>query len=77
MRTDEVKINAKGLSSPGPRMMVESAVAKEKIEWIRVIVSAGPAVQELTQYFESLGASYIEVDELGDECHVIANLNPA
>ena len=76
MRTDEIKINAKGLSSPGPKLMVESAVATSKIKWIRVIVSAGPAVKELTEYFESLGASHIEVDELGDECHVIANLTP-
>jgi hypothetical protein len=76
MRTDEVTINAKGLSSPGPKMMVESAVATRKIKWIRVIVSAGPVVKELTEYFESLSASHIEVDELGDECHVIANLTP-
>ena len=74
MRKGEVKINAKGLSSPGPRLMVERAIGMESIEWIRVIVSPGSVVEDIKGYLASIGATDIEVDDLVDECHVIARL---
>jgi len=75
MGKNEVTVNAKGLSSSGPRMMVERAIAREEIEWIRVIVSPGPVVDDLKEYLAGIGATDIEVDDLGDERHVIARLS--
>jgi len=74
MREGEFKINAKGLSLRGPRMMVESELSKEKCRWLRVIVSDLGAVDDLREYFTSMGAADIEVDRVGEDYHVVVEL---
>jgi len=74
MRDDEIKINAKGLSNPGPKMMVESALAEDKRRWVRVIVSDMSVVDELNAYFKKMGASQIDVDRFGAEYHLVVDL---
>lgn len=74
MRDDELQINAKDLSNPGPRIMVESALTRERRRWIRVIVSGDSSIPDLKEYFTSLGALRIEVDQLGADYHVIVDL---
>ena len=65
---------ARGLSSPGPRMMVESLLAKERPRLIRVVVSSRDAADDLSKYFEQMGAE-IRVDSVGEEFHILANLD--
>jgi TusA-related sulfurtransferase len=69
----EIKINARGLSNPGPRMMVETALAEGEYEAVRVVVSSVEAMEDLRGYFESLGAS-IETDHIGDDYHIFVDL---
>ncbi|UCG51283.1 MAG: hypothetical protein JSW58_13970 [Candidatus Latescibacterota bacterium] len=73
MRRNEVKINAKGLSNPGPRMMVESVLAEQECKTLRVVVTSEEAVKDLEEYFDTLGAT-IEVDQIGEEIHMLVDL---
>jgi len=76
MSTDkEIKINARGLSSPGPRLMVETALKKGQFEKLRVVVSNQSAATDLENYLESLKA-LVEIDVIGEEFHILAEFNP-
>ena len=70
-RDKAFRINARGLSNPGPRMMVEAALADAKYESVRVVVSTKEALEDLRSYFESKDAS-IETDQIGDDYHLFA-----
>ncbi|MDH3217789.1 MAG: sulfurtransferase TusA family protein [Candidatus Krumholzibacteria bacterium] len=75
MRQDrEIKINARGLSNPGPRLMVKSALAEQKCKRVRVVVSNVEAVEDLREYFSSLGAS-VETDHIGADYHIFVELS--
>ncbi len=67
-----IKINARGLSNPGPRMMVETALEKGPCEMMRVVVSSTEAAADLKAFFEEKKAK-IEVDEIGDEFHILVD----
>ena len=67
---NELKINARGLDNPGPRMLVETALARGKPAALRVIVSHQEAVDDLRKLFEKHKAT-AEVDQIGDEFHVL------
>jgi TusA-related sulfurtransferase len=75
-RDNEIKINARGLSNPGPRMMVETALAKRSISSLRVVVSSKESVDELMAYFETLQAEVV-VDHIGNDYHLLVNLPSA
>jgi TusA-related sulfurtransferase len=68
----EIRINARGLSAPGPRLMVESALGgTERPELIRVVVSSQAAADDLREFLSGDGAS-VEIDVVGSEFHVLA-----
>lgn len=70
----ELKINARGLSAPGPRLMVESALAEgTSTRFLRVVVSTVDAVDDLKQYFAQRAAN-VKVDHVGEEFHVMVEL---
>jgi len=74
MTTDkDIKINARGLSNPGPRMMVESAISQREFKTMRVVVSNKDALKDLQSYFSSIGATF-EADQIGDDYHILVDL---
>jgi TusA-related sulfurtransferase len=73
MADNELKINARGLSNPGPRMMVKSVIEGQDCKRLRVVVDSTEAVKNLEEYFESIGATS-EIDEIGDEFHIMVSL---
>lgn len=68
----EIKINARGLANPGPRMMVDSTLAERDCDTMRVVVSSAEALEDLRTYFESIGTS-IETDHIGDDYHIFVD----
>ena len=70
----QMKINARGLPSPGPRMMVKRALADNECQTLRVVVSYAEAVEDLKEYFKSLHVT-AEVDQIGDEFHLFVDLS--
>jgi TusA-related sulfurtransferase len=69
----ELKINAKGLSGPGPRMMVETALESNPSRFLRVVVSDESAVEDLKVYFQDRGA-VVTIDQVGGDFHVLVDL---
>jgi TusA-related sulfurtransferase len=69
----ELKINARGLSAPGPRLMVETAMAKNPNRFLRVVVSESAAVEDLREYFAGRDAD-VKVDQVGEDFHVLVDL---
>ena len=69
---DEIKINARGLSAPGPRLMVETALEKQSGGILRVVVTTQSAMEDLTAYFADKRIK-TKVDKVGDEYHVLAD----
>lgn len=68
----ELKINARGLSVPGPRLMVETALAKGRYRSIRIVVSDKAAVADLQEYFAGKNQE-VKVDQVGGEFHVLVD----
>jgi hypothetical protein len=68
----ELRINARGLSVPGPRLMVQSALEKEQPRVVRVVVSTDAGARDVSGYLTDCGAS-VEIDQVGAEFHVIAH----
>ncbi|MDH3197027.1 MAG: hypothetical protein OEO21_02175 [Candidatus Krumholzibacteria bacterium] len=69
----EFKINARGLSGPGARMMVDTALAQQHPTLLRVVVSAADAADAVASHLGELGAT-VKVDQVGEEYHVLAAL---
>ncbi|MFH1755129.1 MAG: sulfurtransferase TusA family protein [Candidatus Latescibacterota bacterium] len=67
-----IKVNARGLSNPGPRLMVETALEKGPCKLMRVIVSSQEAVSDLELYFKSHNAR-VDIDRVGEEYHILAD----
>ena len=67
----ELRINARGLSAPGPRLMVQSALEKGTFSVVRVVVSNDEGARDVSGYLTGVGAS-VEIDQVGTEFHVIA-----
>ena len=67
----EVRVNARGLSAPGPRLMASAALDRERPALMRIVVSNAPAADDVRLYLEERGAT-VEVDHVGDEFHVLA-----
>jgi TusA-related sulfurtransferase len=70
----ELKINARGLSGPGARMMVENALSKGTYKSIRVVVNNSDAVDNLRDFFSEKNAR-VKVDQVGEEFHVFVELD--
>lgn len=70
----ELRINARGLSIPGPRLMVQSALEKEQPSLLRVVVSTNEGAHDVGGYLTGCGAS-VEIDQVGAEFHVIAHFS--
>ena len=71
---NEIKINARGLSKPGPRLMVEAALEKDSYEMMRVVVSNPEAASDLEAFFRERNA-IVEVDLIGEEFHILADFS--
>ena len=72
-QSKEIRVNARGLSNPGPRMMVEEALDKGEAESVRVVVSNVEALDDLRSYFTARGAS-CETDQIGDDYYLQVDL---
>ena len=72
----ELRINARGLSVPGPRLMVQSALEKGRPGMMRVVVSTDEGARDVGGYLTGCGAA-VEIDQVGAEFHVIARFSPA
>ena len=68
---NEVRVNARGLSVPGPRLMVDAALESATPAFMRVVVSNAPAAEDVRRFLEGRGA-LVEVDSVGTEFHVLA-----
>jgi TusA-related sulfurtransferase len=68
---NELRINARGLSAPGPRLMASAALEKGRPGVVRVVVSNDAAAEDVRQYLATCGAT-VEVDHVGAEFHVLA-----
>jgi len=67
----EFKINARGLSGPGARMMVETALAGRRPAVLRVVVSTADAADVVVTHLGEAGAT-VKVDQVGQEYHILA-----
>ena len=67
----ELRINARGLSVPGPRLMVQSALENGHPLVVRVVVSNDEGARDVSGFLTDAGAS-VEIDQVGAEFHVIA-----
>ncbi len=72
VKEGEWRINAKGLSPPGPRLMVKNALPELGGRALRVVVSDTDSVKDLQAYFKKLGRTCV-VDEIGDEFHMLVD----
>lgn len=72
----ELKINARGLSGPGARMMVDTVLAKHQPGVLRVVVSAADAADAVASHLADQGAT-VKVDQVGEEYHVLAAFGEA
>ncbi len=72
----EVRVNARGLSAPGPRLMAEAALDKQLPAAMRVVVSSAAAAEDVRRYLEGRGA-LVEIDAVGNEFHVLARFTNA
>ena len=72
----ELRIIARGLSAPGPRLMVQSALEKSRPASVRVVVSTDEGARDVSAYLTDRGAT-VEIDQVGAEFHVIARFSPA
>ncbi len=72
----ELRINARGLSVPGPRLMVQSALEQGRPGMMRVVVSTAEGARDVSGYLTGCGAT-VEIDQVGAEFHVIARFSPA
>jgi TusA-related sulfurtransferase len=68
---NDVRINARGLSAPGPRLMAEAQLARGRPELLRVVVTNQAAAEDVRAYLETTGAT-VEIDHVGTEFHVLA-----
>jgi TusA-related sulfurtransferase len=66
---EEIKVNARGLTSPGPRLMVENALARKSCRLLRVVVSSPEAVEDIRAHFSRQNLK-ISVDQIGEDYHV-------
>ena len=71
----EIRINARKLSSPGPRLMAENAISGDAPALLRVIVSNDEAARDVSAFLQDRGAD-VRTDILGEEIHVIARFAP-
>jgi hypothetical protein len=69
--SNNININARHLSNPGPRLLVENALAKDSYSRMRVVVSSLEAAEDLQTLFREIGAD-VEVDQLVGEYHIVA-----
>jgi hypothetical protein len=66
----ELKINARGLSAPGPRLMIKTAIENGHKRRMRVVVSTMEAAEDVVQYLGESGV-IAKIDQVGEEFHVI------
>ncbi len=70
---NERRIIARGLSSPGPLLIVKKKLESMNEKKIRVVVSSEEAALDLQRYFNERSA-VTEIDVAGDDYHVIIDL---
>jgi TusA-related sulfurtransferase len=72
-KSDEERIVARGLKSPGPLLIIKKRLKTLDARRIRVIVSSREAAEDIINYFETRGAA-IELDRAGEDYHVVVDL---
>jgi TusA-related sulfurtransferase len=70
---EEKRVIARGLSSPGPLLLVKKNLDEYMGGHLRVIVSTDDAADELVDYFMETGAK-VEIDHAGEDIHVVVDL---
>lgn len=73
MKNNEEKIVAKGLSPPGPLLVVKKKLKTIEKRRVRVIVSNREAAEEIVDFFKEHNVD-TEIDRAGDDFHVIVDL---
>ena len=71
--SDEIRIIARGLNSPGPLLLVKKRLDELKGGHLRVIVSRDDAADELVDFFMEMNAK-VEIDHAGEDIHVVVDL---
>lgn len=71
--SDEERIIARGLKSPGPLLMVKKRLKTIEARRVRVIVSSRDTAEDIINYFETRGAA-VELDRAGEDFHVVVDL---
>ncbi|UCF05311.1 MAG: hypothetical protein JSV33_15570 [bacterium] len=74
MNNAEERIVAKGLSHPGPLLIVKKKLPEITAQSLRVIVTGREAADGLAAFFEGRSAS-VSVDRTGDDYHVVVDLS--
>jgi TusA-related sulfurtransferase len=70
---EEKKVIARGLSSPGPLLLVRKRLEEFRGGRLRVIVSDDEAADELVEFFTAEGAM-VELDHAGEDIHVVVDM---
>jgi TusA-related sulfurtransferase len=70
---EEKRIIARGLSSPGPLLLVRKRLDEFRGGHLRVIVSTDDSADELVDFFMEMGAK-VEIDHAGTDIHVVVDL---
>ena len=71
--SDEKRIIARGLNSPGPLLLVKKRLDEFRGGHLRVIVSRDDAADELVDFFMDMNAK-VELDHAGKDIHVVVDL---
>ncbi|MCX5752950.1 MAG: sulfurtransferase TusA family protein [Candidatus Krumholzibacteria bacterium] len=71
--SEEERIVARGLKSPGPLLIVKKRLKTLAVRRIRIIVSSRETAEDVMNYFETRGAA-VELDRAGEDYHVVVDL---
>jgi len=71
--SEEKRVVARGLSSPGPLLLVRKRLDEYRGGRLRVIVSYDDAADELVEFFMKKGAR-VELDHAREDIHVVVDL---
>lgn len=72
-RNNEKLIIARGLSTPGPLLLVKKELESRGSRKLRIVVSSEEAALDLQGYFRDRSAR-AEIDVAGDDYHVVIDL---
>lgn len=68
-------VDARGLTCPGPVLLVKDVIEKETPEAMKVLVDNPPSKENVTRFLESKGYS-VNSSKNGDEYELVATVDP-